>query len=69
MMKLHGGPISPFVRKVTITIIEKDLTHLVELVRSPTAMVLANLKLMQFNPLSKIPTLITDEGSVLFDLR
>jgi glutathione S-transferase len=67
MMKLHGGPISPFVRKVTIFMIEKDLLHLVELVRSPTAMTLANVDLMKYNPLSKIPTLVTDDGSVLFD--
>jgi glutathione S-transferase len=67
MMKLHGGPISPFVRKVSILLIEKDLLHLVELVRSPTAMVLANVELMKYNPLSKIPTLITEDGSALFD--
>jgi len=52
---------------VSIFMLEKDLIHLVDLVRSPTAMILANIKLMQYNPLSKIPTLITDEGSVLFD--
>jgi glutathione S-transferase len=67
MMKLHGGPISPFVRKVTIFMLEKELLRLVDLVRSPTAMTLANVELMKYNPLSKIPTLITEDGLILFD--
>jgi glutathione S-transferase len=66
-MKLHGGPISPFVRKVGICLIEKQLEGACYLQRSPTAIVEPNLALMRDNPLSKIPTLITDDGMALFD--
>ena len=66
-MKLHGGPISPFVRKVGLCLIEKQLDGVCNLQRSPTAIVEPNLALMRDNPLSKIPTLITDDGMVLFD--
>jgi glutathione S-transferase len=35
--------------------------------RTPVAMTAPNKSLMRDNPLSKIPTLITDDGMVLFD--
>lgn len=66
-LQLHGGPISPFVRKVGLTILEKGIEKGVECVRSPTAMLEPNLKLMPYNPLSKIPTLILEDGSALYD--
>lgn len=66
-MRLHGGPISPFVRKVGICLIEKQLESVCRLQRSPTAILEPNLALMRANPLSKIPTLIVDDGLTLFD--
>jgi glutathione S-transferase len=66
-MVLRGGPISPFVRKVSICILEKGLEGQVERVRSLTAIATPNVELQRFNPLSKIPTLITAEGMALFD--
>jgi len=66
-MLLHGGPLSPFVRKVTMTLAEKGLLDQVRLVRTPTAMLVPNMKLMTDNPLSKIPTLIAEDGLSLFD--
>lgn len=66
-MRLHGGPISPFVRKVGITLIEKQIEGACTLQRSPTALLEPNLALMRDNPLSKIPTLIADGGQALFD--
>jgi glutathione S-transferase len=66
-MILHWSPRSPFVRKVMIAAHETELTERLELVRSVTSMLTPNEPLMQFNPWSKIPTLITDEGQVLFD--
>lgn len=66
-MALHGGPISPFVRKVGVCIVEKELEARFQFVRSPTAMVQVNMELLIHNPLSKIPTVITDDGQVLFD--
>jgi glutathione S-transferase len=64
---LRGGPISPFVRKVGICLLEKGLEPVVARVRSPTAMVKPNQELQHFNPLSKIPTLILPQGTALFD--
>jgi len=66
-MKLHWGPMSPFVRKVTITAHETGLADRITLVRSLVAMNAANADVMRDNPLSKIPTLVTDEGVALFD--
>jgi glutathione S-transferase len=66
-MELHGGPISPFVRKVTLVIAEKGLVDQVTFRRSPTAMATVNAPLSRFNPLSKIPTLVTATGKVIAD--
>jgi glutathione S-transferase len=66
-MFLHGGPLSPFVRKVTMALAEKGLLDSVRLLRTPTAMLVPNTKLMADNPLSKIPTLIAEDGMSLFD--
>lgn len=66
-MKLHWSPKSPFVRKVMITAHELNLLHKIELVRSIAAMLKPNERLMQDNPLSKIPTLVLDTGFALFD--
>jgi glutathione S-transferase len=66
-MKLHWGPISPFVRKVMIAAHETGLADRITLVRSLVAMNASNPAVMRDNPLSKIPTLVTDEGFALFD--
>lgn len=66
-MKLHWGPISPFVRKVMITAHETGLVDRITLVRSPVAMNKTHPGVMEANPLSKIPTLITDDGTAWFD--
>jgi glutathione S-transferase len=66
-VKLHWGPLSPFVRKVMVVAHETGLADRIEKVRSVVAMTTPNPALMRDNPLSKIPTLITDDGQVLFD--
>jgi glutathione S-transferase len=66
-VKLHWSPRSPFVRKVMIAAHETGLMDRIDRVRSVTNMLTPNLPLMLDNPWSKIPTLITDEGLVLFD--
>jgi glutathione S-transferase len=66
-MKLHWSPRSPYVRKVMIAAYEMGVVERIEKVRSVTSMLKPNLPLMQCNPWSKIPTLITDEGLALFD--
>ncbi|MDB6084700.1 MAG: Glutathione S-transferase domain protein [Gammaproteobacteria bacterium] len=66
-MKLHWSPRSPFVRKVMIVAHETGLIDSIELVRSVAAMSNPNAELMVDNPLGKIPTLILDDGTSLFD--
>ncbi len=67
MMKLHWSPKSPYVRKVMICAHELNLVDQLELIRSVAAMKKPNPRLMQDNPLSKIPTLVLDDGFTLFD--
>jgi glutathione S-transferase len=66
-MRLHWSPKSPYVRKVMICAHELGLIERLELVRSVAAMLKPNERLMQDNPLSKIPTLVLDDGFTLFD--
>ena len=66
-MKLHWSPKSPYVRKVMICVAELGLSPRIELQRSVAAMLAPNASLMQDNPLSKIPTLVLDDGLALFD--
>ena len=66
-MKLHWSPKSPYVRKVMVCAHELGLADRLELVRSVAAMLKPNERLMQDNPLSKIPTLVLDDGFALFD--
>ncbi|MEY4755523.1 MAG: hypothetical protein RJA34_421 [Pseudomonadota bacterium] len=67
MMQLHWSPKSPYVRKVMVCANELDLLPQLQLVRSVAAMLKPNERLMQDNPLSKIPTLVLDNGFTLFD--
>ena len=66
-MKLHWSPKSPYVRKVMVCAHELQLLPQIELVRSVAAMLKPNAVLMRDNPLSKIPTLVLDNGDTLFD--
>jgi glutathione S-transferase len=66
-MKLHWSPKSPYVRKVMICAYELGLVTKLELVRSVAAMLKPNPAIMADNPLSKIPTLVREDGATLFD--
>ena len=66
-LKLHWSPKSPYVRKVMICAHELGVVDRLELVRSVAAMLKPNARLMEDNPLSKIPTLVLDDGFALFD--
>ena len=66
-MKLHWSPRSPYVRKVMIAAHETGLADRLELMRSVAAMRKPNPAIMRDNPLSKIPTLVLDDGGTLFD--
>jgi glutathione S-transferase len=66
-MKLHWSPRSPFVRKVMIVAHEVGLVDRIACVRTVVAMSKAHAALMQDNPLSKLPTLVLDDGTVIYD--
>ncbi len=67
MLRLHWSPKSPYVRKVMVCAHELGVLPQLELVRSVAAMLQPNQRLMLDNPLSKIPTLVLEDGSTLFD--
>jgi len=62
-MKLAYSPASPYVRKVTACAIARGLNDKIERLKIGTV----DPALLQFNPLSKVPTLITDDGLCLYD--
>jgi glutathione S-transferase len=66
-MKLHWSPRSPFVRKVMVVVHELGLADRVACVRTVAASTKPHAGLMQDNPLSKIPTLVLDDGTVIYD--
>ncbi len=66
-MKLHWSTRSPFVRKVMVTAHELGLVDRLTLVRSVVAMTAPNDDVMRDNPLSRIPTLVLDDGTAYPD--
>ena len=66
-MKLYWSPRSPFARKVMVCAHELGLDAQIEIERTLVAMHLSNATVMQANPLSKIPTLLRDDGPPLYD--
>lgn len=64
-MKLLYTPASPFVRKVSILVAERGLTdQITPIVAHPMA---ADAVAHNPNPLLKIPTLILEDGALLYD--
>jgi glutathione S-transferase len=68
-MKLFFAPASPFVRKVLVCAIELGVDSRIERLACAAHPVKRDPDVVARNPLGKIPTLITDEGDVLFDSR
>ena len=62
-MKLLGTNTSPYTRKVRLVLLEKGLAHeyVVDPPREPASGV------AKANPLGRVPTLVLDDGTVLFD--
>jgi glutathione S-transferase len=67
MMKLHWSPRSPFVRKVMIVAHELGLTDRLQTVRTVVGGTTPHLELMRENPLGKIPTLVLEDGTTIYD--
>lgn len=66
-MKLYWSPRSPFVRKVMVAAHELGLADSIQTIRTVVAMAQPHAALMRDNPLSKIPTLVLGDGTVLYD--
>ena len=62
-MKLVGSYTSPFVRKLSILLLEKGITF--EFINELPYN--ADNGVAQFNPLGKVPVLVTEEGECCFD--
>jgi glutathione S-transferase len=62
-MKLIGSITSPYVRKARLVLLEKNIPHtfLIDPPSDPDSQV------ARFNPLGRIPALILDDGTCIFD--
>lgn len=62
-MKLLGTPTSPYVRKVQLVLLEKQIAHeyLIDAPREPGSLV------VRVNPLGRIPAFILDDETCVFD--
>jgi glutathione S-transferase len=66
-MKLLYSPASPYVRKCVVLAHETGILDRIELVGATAVPVKINEEIERRNPLAKLPTLILDDGSSLFD--
>lgn len=64
-MKLIGSYTSPFVRKISVMLLEKGCVF--EFVNDPPYE--ADSRVLTFNPLGKVPVLIADDGEIFYDSR
>jgi glutathione S-transferase len=67
MLILRSSPTSPFGRKIKIAIAELGLEERIEVVPADTNDPAESLR--RQNPLGKVPTLVFEDGSTLFDSR
>ena len=66
-MKLYFNAASPFVRKVRVVARETGLDRKIEEIATVVSPVKVHADLARNHPLVKIPTLVADDGTVLFD--
>ena len=68
-MKLFSSGASPYARKVAIAAYEAGLIGRIEIIPVTVTPVSVNAEVAAANPLSKVPTLVLDDGTGLFDSR
>jgi glutathione S-transferase len=68
-MKLYYSATSPFVRKCLVSAHELGLRERIELLPAAPHPINRDRALIVCNPLGKVPTLVTDDGTVLYDSR
>lgn len=66
-MKLFYSPTSPFVRKVSIAALELGFADRIERIPTSAHPINRSESLVATNPIGKVPTLVTDTGTVLYD--
>ncbi|MDI3307344.1 MAG: glutathione S-transferase [Acetobacteraceae bacterium] len=66
-MKLHWSSRSPFVRKVMVAAHETGLADRIERIPTLVGLAIANREILARNPLGKIPALVLEDGTMLFD--
>lgn len=68
-MKLYWSSRSPYVRKVMVTAHELGLAEQIACERVIVSAIKPNTDVMAHNPMAKLPTLILDDGTALYDSR
>ncbi len=68
-MKLHWSPRSPFVRTVMIAAHEIGIQDQLDCVRTVVSAFKPNDEIFADNPLGKLPTLVLDDGTPVYDSR
>ena len=68
-MKLYHSTTSPYVRKVMVAAIELGLAEQIERLPAKVSPIVRTAPVIGDNPLGKVPTLIADDGAILFDSR
>ncbi len=68
-MQLIHAAASPFARKVRVVASETGLLQRIELIDTAVLPTTLNERVNRFNPLGKIPVLLTDDDEALFDSR
>jgi glutathione S-transferase len=68
-MKLYYSATSPYVRKCLVSAHELGLREQIELLPAAPHPVNRDRALVVCNPLGKVPTLVTEDGTVLYDSR
>ncbi len=68
-MKLYHSTTSPYVRKVMVAAIELGLADRIETIAAKVSPIVRTNPVIADNPLGKLPTLVADDGMILFDSR
>ncbi|WP_299673160.1 glutathione S-transferase [uncultured Roseobacter sp.] len=68
-MKLYHSPASPYVRKVVVLLHELGKAEEVELINVQSTAFASDSSLAASNPLAKLPSLVRDNGTTLYDSR
>lgn len=66
-MKLHGPSRSPYVRKAMIVAYESGVADKIERISPVMSLPVPNANVMRDNPMGRIPTLILNDGIIVFD--